>query len=64
MSAWKDYIQQLAALIETQLGEQDSVLESYNSAEVEWIGAEREATLAISRMASKDQSQNEEGFRV
>ncbi|CAE7939239.1 unnamed protein product, partial [Symbiodinium sp. KB8] len=59
LAAWKQYIDQLSTLLEAQLTDQGTALEAFNAAEIEWIGAEREATVAISRMANKDQVQTE-----
>ena len=59
LAAWKQYIDQLSALLEQQLSDQGVALEAFNAAEIEWMGAEREATTAISRMAQKEQTQAE-----
>ena len=59
LAAWKQYIDQLSALLEQQISDQGVALEAFNAAEIEWMGAEREATTAISRMAQKEQTQAE-----
>ncbi|CAE7031253.1 ggact.2 [Symbiodinium sp. CCMP2592] len=60
LTSWRDYIDHITTLLEKQLTEQEEILDKYNAAEVDWISAEREATLAISRMASKDNAGLEE----
>ncbi|CAE7947754.1 unnamed protein product [Symbiodinium sp. KB8] len=54
------YIDQLTALLEAQLNDQEVALEKFNTAEIDWLASEREATIAIARMASKDQAISEE----
>ncbi|OLP84254.1 hypothetical protein AK812_SmicGene34892 [Symbiodinium microadriaticum] len=60
LEAWKGYIDQLTALLEAQLNDQEAALEKFNTAEIDWLASEREATIAIARMASKDQALSEE----
>ncbi|CAE7908100.1 impdh [Symbiodinium microadriaticum] len=59
LAAWKGYIDQLSTLLEAQINEQGIFLEKFNAAEIDWISAEREATMYIARMATKDQGSSE-----
>ena len=54
LAAWGDYLEQLGAVLEKQLSEQTAILEHFNTSEVEWMQADRESTLAISRMAADE----------
>ena len=47
-------MEQLGAVLEKQLSEQTAILEHFNTSEVEWMQADRESTLAISRMAADE----------
>ncbi|CAE7835275.1 unnamed protein product [Symbiodinium sp. CCMP2592] len=54
MEAWRDYLVQLSALLEQQLQEQTTILQSFDEHETQWIGMESQATVQLSKLTSGD----------
>ncbi|CAE7467338.1 CACNA1S [Symbiodinium sp. CCMP2592] len=58
--AWATYLGQLTQVVETQVREQERILDELDDAEAQWSGAEREATQLLAKMTSSGDGKPED----
>ena len=54
VQSWQQYIQQTSELLTQQVADQGKALDAFNTAELEWLAAEQQATQALARLTAME----------